>query len=500
MRERIYQGGQALKGNAAALVGGAILPLAFAPFQFYPLAVVSLICLFYSWHDATGRQAAWRGFLFGAGMFGVGVSWVFVAIHVFGQASVALATFLTALFCAFLALYISLLGWLLKKCQPNTFQPVDYILLLPVGWLAFEWFKGWFLTGFPWLDLGVSQIEGPLSGYTPIIGALGVSWLVAFTAGLLMVSLLWHRLWPVLMVTLIWVGGYGLQQQSWTQPLGEPIKATLIQGNIPQQIKWQPQQLFKTLALYEARTVQHWDSDLIVWPENAATAFYHQLKDLYFEPLAQQARQHQTDILLGLPVMDRDSGAYFNSMMSLGSQRAFYHKQHLVPFGDYIPFEWLRGLIRFFDLPMSSFSAGDSAQPLLQAAGQQVGISVCYEDAFSAEVLAQLPAASILVNATNNAWYGDSFAPHQHLQISRNRALETGRPLLRATTNGISAFIDHKGQIVNQSPQFEEVVLTEELQPRQGATPYVNWQQWPLCIMAVFMLLLWAYHRRHYSE
>jgi apolipoprotein N-acyltransferase len=489
-----------VKGHVASLVGGALLPLAFAPFHFYPIAVISIVLLFLSWHGATAKQAALSGFLFGLGMFGVGVSWVYVAIHVFGQASVALAGLMTFGFVAFLAAYLALIGWLLKRFVLNHFSKWDYVVLLPLVWMGYELFKGWFLSGFPWLELGVSQIDGPLAGYVPIIGVVGVSWLVAMTAGLIICFMLTRHWTYILLVAVIWGGGQQLRSAVWTETIGEPLKVSLIQGNVPQQIKWNKEQLFKTLALYEARTAENWDSDLILWPENAITVFYHQAKELFFDPLSQQAKQNNTDILVGLPAVDSETQVYYNSVMLLSEQPQFYHKQHLVPFGDYIPFEWLRGLIAFFNLPMSSFSPGGSAQPLLEAAGIKLGISICYEDVFSTEVMRTLPEAQLLVNATNNAWYGDSFAPHQHLQISRSRALEMGRPVLRATTNGISAVINHKGLVEQQTQQFEEAVLTSYVSARQGMTPYVKWQRWPLWLMALFMLAMWAYHRQKNSK
>jgi len=491
-----FQGWLGQKGNAVALIAGAILPLAFSPFDFFPIAVISLLLLFLSWHNVATKTAAWRGFLFGLGMFGVGVSWVYVAIHDFGHANVLLASLLTALFVSFLALYLAALAVLIKRFTGKVFSSLDLILLLPVSWLGFEWFKAWFLTGFPWLELGVSQIAGPLAGYTPVIGVLGVSWLVALSAGVLAASYLTRRWWLLIPVIVIWLVGGQLQQNTWTSPKDEPIRVSLIQGNIPQDIKWSSEQLFKTLALYQARTEQNWQSDLIVWPENAVTVFHHQAKDYFLDPLAKLARDNDTDILVGLPVKQENSRNYFNSMMVLGSEEAFYHKRHLVPFGDYMPLEWLRGLIDFFNLPMSSFIAGDKQQALLHAAGQDIGVSICYEDTFSNEVLMTVPEASILVNATNNAWYGDSFAPHQHLQISRNRALEMGRPVVRATTNGISALIDFKGELKQQTAQFEEAVLTGMVQARQGETPYVTWGRLPMLFMALFMLMVWAYYRR----
>jgi apolipoprotein N-acyltransferase len=479
-----------------ALVAGGLLPLSFAPFHYYPLAVIALAVLFSCWHSVTAKQAAKLGFLFGLGFFGVGVSWVYVAIHDFGQASILLATLLTAGFVGFLSLYLAVLGWGMKMLSSGDLTTRDYILLLPVGWLVFEWFKGWFLTGFPWLELGVAQIDGPLSGYTPVISVLGVSLLTAISAGLLVVC--WRQKvgWPVLLLIVIWGGGQTLKIPQWTQAIDKPIKASIIQGNVSQELKWNPDQLFKTLALYQARTEQHLDSNLIIWPENAVTVFYHQAKEFFLDPLAQLAAKNNTEILLGLPVQNKETDEYYNSMVALGKQEGFYYKSHLVPFGDYVPFEWLRGLISFFDLPMSAFRPGPISDELLQVANQPIGVSICYEDVFSTEMLRSLPKATLLVNATNNAWYGDSFAPHQHLQISQNRALEMGRPILRATTNGISAVIDYKGQLVKQSAQFEEVVLTADVQPRTGPTPYVSWGQWPLWLLSLLMMMVWAYHRR----
>ena len=474
------------------------MPLAFAPFQYYPVALLSVMVLFLIWDGIDGKQAAVRGFLFGVGLFGVGVSWIYVAIHEFGQASVLLAGLLTGLFVAFMALYLAALGWGIKKFTvKTTFTTFDYLFLLPVAWLFFDWFRGWFLTGFPWLELGVSQIEGPLSGYIPVVGALGVSLIGALSAGLLASAWRFKQLSALLVFVAIWSGGAALKTVEWTYESDEPITVTLIQGNVPQDVKWDSAQVVKTLTLYQTTTQAHWQSDLIVWPENAATVFYHQAKKAFFDPLASEAHENNTDILLGLPIYDDDGERYYNGMMSLGTERGFYHKRHLVPFGDYVPFEWLRGLIAFFDLPMSSFYPGDDGQALLMAAGQKVGISVCYEDTFSSEMLDSLPEASMLVNATNNAWYGDSFAPHQHLQISQNRALETGRPIIRATTNGISALIDYRGTLQSTTAQFEMAVLTGKVQPRQGMTFYVQWQQWPLLILALFMLLAWAYYRQN---
>ena len=479
------------------LLAGMALPLSFAPFHLYPIAVVSLALLFFCWQRASAKQALWSGFLFGMGFFGVGVAWIYVAIHDFGDASILLSVLLTALFVGFFALYIAAMGFLVRTLTRQPLGLADYVLLLPSLWVGFEWFKGWFLTGFPWLELGTGQIDSPLSGYVPIIGTMGASMLVAISAGLLVVACQQKKPRFIVIMLAIWLGGYGLQFIPWTTAAGDKITASLIQGNVPQKIKWHPKQAYHTMALYQSETKKHWQSDLIIWPEGAITLFYHQIKASYLDPLAQLAKQHNAHILLGLPVMDDKSQRYFNSMISLGRKPGIYHKQHLVPFGEYTPFSWLRWLMDLLDLPMSSFQAGPADQPLLSLNQQKMGVYICYEDAFSAQIRRFLPAANFLVNATNNAWYGRSLAPHQHLQISRSRALEVGRPVLRATTNGISAFIDHQGRLKATTPQFKRAVLTGDIQPRKGKTPYVIWGDWLLLASALFMLLIWGYYRGH---
>jgi apolipoprotein N-acyltransferase len=273
--------------------------------------------------------------------------------------------------------------------------------------------------------------------------------------------------------------------------VGEPIRVTLIQGNVPQTTKWDPEQIRHRLQTYAELTRQHLDSsDLIIWPENAVTVFYHRIEEDYFGPLAAEARASKTDIILGVPELDADGKRYYTTMMSLGSHHSFYRKRHLVPFGEFMPLEGvLRGLVDFFNMPMSSFSPGNTEQPLLEAAGHKIAATVCYEDAFGEELIDFLPEATLLVNGSNNAWYGDSLAPHQHLQISRMRALETGRPMLRATTNGISALIDYRGGLLKTSSQFQADASRGRVQARGGSTPYIIMGNGLILALALFVLL-----------
>ncbi|MBD3669230.1 MAG: apolipoprotein N-acyltransferase [Gammaproteobacteria bacterium] len=498
------------RANLAAVIGGGLLPLSMAPFNLFPLAIISLGALFLLWLPLSPKQAFWRGWWYGLGMFGVGVSWVYVSIHYFGYASVPLAILLTLIWVAFLALLPAIAGFLtlyfLRWYRGNEtrYLHLELLLVMPVVWSLVEWVRGWILTGLPWLNPGYSQILTPLGGYAPIFGVYGVNWLVALTAGLL-VLLIWRwkeRRLPYLAALLaIWVVGAGLRLVEWTEPFGNPIKVSMIQGNIDQAEKWKPGQLQKTLNLYTDLTEQHWDSDLIIWPEAALSTWYHHVQNGYLRGLEQRARETDTEMLIGIPYYDHATKTKYNSVLALGGEgHAFYHKHHLVPFGDYLPLEnYLRGLIAFFDLPMSSFSAGPYDQAPLNVLGHNISVSICYEDIFGEEVIRTLPLASFLVNVSNDSWWGDSHGTHQHMQIATMRSLETGRPMLRATNNGITVVVDRWGHVTARLPQFETAVLTTEIQPRRGATPYVRVGN-TLVILMMFAvlgaLLIWRWRER----
>ncbi|MDH5181026.1 MAG: apolipoprotein N-acyltransferase [Gammaproteobacteria bacterium] len=481
------------RSRLLAMLCGALLPPAFAPLSFFPLSLVIPAIVFLLWLNKTAAEAARIGFWFGFGLFGVGVSWVYVAIHVFGYTPAPIAVVMTLVFVAFLALFTSLQGYVsgrLLTAYRNhpAYETLAILLILPSCWLLFEWVRGWMLTGFPWLNLGYSHIDSPLAGVAPIVGVYGVSALSLFSSALLLL-LIRQPAWRIrsgIMLVVIWAGSALLGQIAWTEPVGKPLRVSIVQGNVPQITKWDPAKVSLRLDTYEQLTRENWDdSDLIFWPENSISMFYHDLKKFYFAPLEAEIRKRNVELIVGLPWLNLDTGLYYSSLVSIGATPGVYHKRHLVPFGEYVPLEGvIRGLVSFLDLPMSSFSRGERKQPILMAAGQPVAPSICYEDAFGEEVIDFLPEATLLINGSNNAWYGNSLAPHQHLQISRMRSLETGRMLIRGTTNGISAIVDHRGKLVARSPQFERFVLKGQVQPRQGATPYVRLGNWPvLCLL-----------------
>lgn len=485
-----------------AALAGAALPFAFAPAGLFPLAVLSPLLLLWSWHGVTPRVALRRGYWFGLGLFGVGVSWVYVAIHDFGFTGAPVAFALTAIFVAFLALFPAVQGYVTVRLNQRL-APVWHGISFALLWVLFEWLRSWFLTGFPWLTLGTSQIDAPLAGYAPLFGSPGVSLLVVLS-----VAALWQYLprcsmkgsFGMLAFFAVWMAGWGLQQISWSEPVGTPLKVAVVQGNLPQITKWDPDRIVHRMQHYRDLSEPHWGNhDVIVWPENSLTILWQDAPAEYRELLQMRVAQSGTELVLGLPYGNEETGAYYSSMLVLGATPGVYHKRHLVPFGEYVPLEnLLRGMIGFFNLPMSGFSAGDAQQAHLQVKGQLLAPSICYEDAFGSEVIDFLPEATLLINGSNNAWYGDSFAPHQHLQIARMRALETGRMLIRATTSGISALVDQRGKFIARSPQFETHVLEGEVQPYAGATPYVRWGNWPVLVLVfiVLGLLIWRAARK----
>ncbi|MCU7965637.1 MAG: apolipoprotein N-acyltransferase, partial [gamma proteobacterium symbiont of Bathyaustriella thionipta] len=477
---------------------GALMPLAFAPFNtrsslfsyliFFPVALF----LYQLLHTSSAKEAFYKGAVFGVGLFSVGVSWLYVAIHDFGAAHWSLAGIFTGVFILFLSSFYALFALSVFKIRQkkSVSQTQLSLFYLPVLWVLFEWLRSWLLTGFPWILSGYPLIETPLAGFAPVTGIYGLSLLVIFISALLIV-----RVKPVVSLTsivLLFIGGALLGQIQWSKAQGESLSVALIQGNVNQTVKWDRWQLEKTKQLYVSLSKDQWQSnDLIVWPENAIPVFYHTLESSFYHHLALQAEKTQTELITGLPFFDDKTQQYYNAMTNLGGEQGYYYKTHLVPFGEYVPLAALiRGIIQFFDMPMSGFSAGDTEQAPLLIKGHKTVITLCYEDVFPQDMMTHIPHSKFMINLSNNGWYGDSFAPHQHFEMARMRALETGRELIRSTTSGISALIDSKGKVMVQGPQFKTAVINGKIQPRTGMTPYVFWGNYPIILLFAVALFL----------
>ena len=482
-------------GYLIAAIAGSLLPLAFAPYEYYPLALISPAVLFGLWRRATARQGFLLGGLFGIGMFGTGVTWIFISIHEHGYVNLWLSIFITVLFVVVLALFPALAGYCAtryKSLGSSRSETVIMVMIFPSLWVLCEWVRGWFLTGFPWLNLGYSQIDAPLAGLAPLVGVYGVSYATALCAAMLVATFDFDRRQIkggyVIVLICLWLMCAAFLHIEWTRPDGPPIRVAIVQGNIPQDLKWHSEMKQPTFELYTNLTRKHWDNDLIIWPETALPAVYDEARD-FLRQLGEEARNNDSDILVGLIYQDPTTMHYYNTMVSVGKIERLYNKQHLVPFTEYLPLKSvLAGIVDFMKVPMSDFSAGGAEQPLLEVAGHKIGMSICFEDAFGEEVIRTLPVATMLVNVSNDAWFGNSIAPHQHLQIARMRALETGRFLMRATNTGISAMIDNNGKVYSAAPQFKEFVLSAQAQPMMGATPYVRLGNYPIIVLAGIML------------
>ncbi|MFO7858096.1 MAG: apolipoprotein N-acyltransferase [Ectothiorhodospiraceae bacterium] len=470
---------------ALGLIGGALCPLAYAPFGWWPVAVVAPAILLL----VAGRRERWvlPAYAWGVGWFTAGGFWIYHSVLVYGGGLAA-----AVVFCVVLALLFGLVPlaavWLWRCLRPAN-DAAALMIAFPFAWVLVEWLRGWLFTGITWLQLGYSQTDSWLNGFAPLIGSLGLSVLVAVGAG----GGAWavqgrgrQRWLPVAAgVGLVLVVGLVLRQVDYTEPAEETLDVALLQGNISQDRKWDPDYRAFTMERYLDLTAQHWDKDLVIWPETAVPFFRRDAQDRYLAPLAGDAADRGTDVLLGVPTHDDASGNTYNSVMNLGERIDFYHKRHLVPFGEYVPFrDALGALLDVFGAPMGDFAPGQSGEPLAPG-GSRAAISICYEIIFPRLVATALPEATYLVNVSNDAWFGRTIGPPQHLQMARMRALEFQRPLLRSTNTGVTAAVGSDGQVQTRAPMFRPLALSATIQPRSGHTPYLYWLDTPVVVLAV---------------
>jgi apolipoprotein N-acyltransferase len=471
---------------------GVAATFAFAPYGMWWLAPVTLAILFTLWLDCNPKQSFLRGWAFAAGLFGVGTIWIHHSMSVFGGMSLPLALFLAILLAALMALYYGLAGYIAVRLTAQASLPAK-LIASALAFVAMEWLRSWFLSGFPWLTVGFSQIDSPLSGFAPVGGVLLLSLFSTLTAALLIVILKGGRqqqITAVIIIASIWTTGALLGNKEWTLPSGKPLKVTLLQGNIPQDQKWLPEMLEPTLQYYTSETMKHLDSDLILWPESAITALKQQVDEALLKPLSKKLAENNSMLITGILTNPRGE-TYYNNLLSLDGNEALYDKRHLVPFGEYFPLGYLwkesfKGLATIGD----DFTAGDAAKPLLQVGDYQAGVSICYEIIFGEEIREALPEAHFLVNMSNDAWFGETVGPLQHFEMARMRALENGRYLLRATNTGVTAIIDPLGRVQKQLPQFQRAELNGTFTPYQGSTPYSKYGHLALWLLWG-ALLLW---------
>ncbi|MDR1163004.1 MAG: apolipoprotein N-acyltransferase [Candidatus Accumulibacter sp.] len=496
----------------AAFLLGAASVAAFEPVGFYPLIFPTLAGFFGLLDAAASRKTGFRGGAllggaFGFGLFIAGVSWIFVSLSTFGNMPAPLAAFATILFCLVESLFPALAGALFVRFASES-KP-RRVLFFAALWTLAEVLRGSGSFGFPWLAIGYSQTPpSPLAAFAPIVGVYGVSLIVALAAAPLSevargvfrrsgesaempppsATCKTCRCRPFLPLLAIVAAGICLRPIEWTAPTGAPLKLAIAQGNIAQEMKWRPEHFHETLRVF-LRLVEENPAQLTILPEAAFPAFLDQIPRDYVGLLSALARREGGGLIVGIPTRESEGRAY-NSALLLGALEknaaVKYDKSHLVPFGEFVPpgFKWFLELV---EIPMSNFAPGAQKQPILRVGDQRIAVNICYEDAFGGEIARALPEATLLVNLSNVAWFGDSLAPAQHLQISQMRALETGRTMLRATNTGMTAIIGPDGRVVKRLAPFTRNVLRGEAQGYAGTTPFVRWGNWLVIAIALVL-------------
>jgi len=474
-----------------ALLAGVLNSLSFAPFNYWGLIFVSLGILFCLWLRCDSKNAFWYGFLYGLAMFGIGLSWIYITIHTFGGMPSIIAAICIFLLVAFLSLYPALVG--LSQSLFNRWGTSErLIFIIPTIWILFEWLRGWLFTGLPWLTTGYAMLDMPLSNFAPIGGVYLISLIVLISTGLLIAiisnpSIFNGILWLVMVV--VWIIGWQLNKTTWTRAEGDSIRVAVIQNNISLFEKWDEKETDKIIQEYLVASASQHDVDLIVWPEVAIPNYLDSLSTDFWDII----RSHPADFVFGILHREQDNQVrkYYNTVAAVSDQIMIYRKQHLVPFGEYFPLQVLLGpLIRWMEIPMSDFSHWRQPQTPLMAAGNRFAVSICYEDAFPQDWRGQIIPSGAFINVSEDIWFGDSFAPHQRLQMARFRSRESERPMIRSSNNGLSSLINWKGRIYEYAPQFQKHVVTGSIQPRIGATPYVIFGDQLSLLIALGLFLL----------
>jgi apolipoprotein N-acyltransferase len=467
-----------------AAVAGALVACSFAPLQWWLLAIVCPAALMLLWESATPRHAAWLGFWFNFGTFVAGTYWLYTGLHV-GDAPLFIAVGLLFGLVSIMGLYQAALGYVIARWMPAS-GALRWLVGMPAAWLLVEWLRGWFLSGFSWLSLGYSQTDTVLANFAPVIGVYGISAILLVSAGALVALLrgsMRTRVIAGVAIALPWIIAPALGSIEWTQPSGKAVNIAIVQGAVPQNLKWITTNHDATLNLYRRLAESSFGTPLILFPEASLPDLANEIVP-YLRSLYHDASARGSAVVLGVLRMD-EKERYYNSVLALGDKVQWYDKDHLVPFAEFFPVPgFVRSWMRLMSLPYDDFTRGGSSQPPLQAAGLKLATTICYEDGLASAQIAILKDADVLVNVTNDAWFGHGSARHQHFQIARMRAIEAQRYMLRAANDGISAVIGPHGEVVTRAPDFKQFVLHSSVTPRMGLPLYARVGNWLIISLA----------------
>jgi apolipoprotein N-acyltransferase len=481
-----------------AFGAGALLACAFAPFEWWPLAILCPAALMGLWEEAAPREAAWTGFCFSFGTFLAGTYWLYVSVHDLGGAPVWMTIGIMLGLIGIMALYNALIGYAVARWLPRS-GAWRWLVGMPAVWLLIEWCRGWFLSGFSWLSLGYSQTDTWLAAFAPLLGLYGISLLLLMSAGALVALIRGNarlRLLAGLTLAVPWAVGAALGPVRWTHPSGAPVPVAVIQADIPQDEKWQNAYEDKILQRYREMTESALGTKLIVWPEAALPEPANNLLP-YITAIDRATQARGSSLVMGVVRASDDGQNYYDSILALGQQASWYAKDHLVPFAEFFPVpRFVRNWLRLMSLPYDSFSRGGTDQSPLPVAGLELGATVCYEVGYGSYMLHMLPKADVLVNVTNDAWFGHSTARYEQFQMARMRALEEGRSMIVATNDGISAVIGPRGEVLASAPPFKQYVLRSSVTPRAGITPFTRVGNWLIVSLAALGLAASLWLRR----
>lgn len=487
-------------GIFAALLLGMSLTLAFAPFEIFPLAVIAPAGLLVLLANKSPKQAFWLGLSFGFGLFCSGIYWIYHSMHFMGDLPSIAAAFITAALSLFMGLFPATACYFTNRYFPTT-NGAKTVYAFPAIWVLVEWVRSWLFTGFPWLTLGYSQTNSPLKGFAPLFSVYGVSIFLLMSSGLLVQAAIafkrkqYHHLYLNLFAcAAIWIAGGALDLIKWTSPVGEPINVSLVQGNIPQSLKWSPEHLQLSLDTYEALSEPLWKkNNIIIWPESAVPLTLQDAEE-FINRLDEKAQKAHAHLILGLPI-ENSNGGYYNAVVTLGetengAHRSFYLKRRLVPFGEYTPLQkYINPILHYFQIPTSNLIQGPEGQAPININHVSFITSICFEIAFPELVNPRKDGSGVLLTVTNDAWFGESTAQAQHLQMAKMRSIELGRPSLFAGNDGITAIISPTGNVEAAAPIHQAAVLSGRVQPMKGMTPWMIYGYNSILAFIIVLLL-----------